>query len=71
LPDLVRDGVTGLLVPPRDERALAAAVNAALERAPALGRAAADVARGFGWPAAAAAIADLAATAICGEPGPC
>jgi glycosyltransferase involved in cell wall biosynthesis len=71
LPDLVRAGVTGLLVPPHDDRALAAAISAALERAPVLGRAAAEAARAHGWPAAAIAIADLAATAICGRPGPC
>ena len=71
LPDLVRDGETGLLVPPRDAPALAAAIDAALVRAPALGRAAAAAARARDWPAAAAAIADLAATAICARGGPC
>jgi colanic acid/amylovoran biosynthesis glycosyltransferase len=52
IPEVVEDGVTGLLVPERDPRALAAAITS-LARAPArrlaMGRAAADrVARLFG-----------------------
>jgi glycosyltransferase involved in cell wall biosynthesis len=71
LPDLVRDGETGLLVPPRDARALAAAIVSALDQAPRLGRAAGEAARALDWHAAATAIADLAATAICGASAPC
>ncbi len=71
LPDLVRDGETGLLVPPRDAPALAAAIVAALARAPVLGGAAAAAARARQWPAAAAAIAELASTAICGGGASC
>ncbi len=63
IPEVVADGVTGLIVPPRDERALAAAVNA-LVREP--GRAASLGARGreravaeFGWARIAAQTADL------------
>ena len=47
LPDLIADGVSGLLVPPRDPDALAAAMDGLLsngERAAALGRAAREVA---------------------------
>jgi glycosyltransferase involved in cell wall biosynthesis len=71
LPDVVEDGQTGLLVPPRDAHALAAAIHAALGRAPALGRAAAAAVRARDWSAAAVAIADLASTAICGARAPC
>jgi glycosyltransferase involved in cell wall biosynthesis len=71
LPDLVADGVTGLLVPPRDPRALADAILRGLARAPELGRAAADVARTRDWHAAASRVGQLAATAICGLGGPC
>jgi len=71
LPDLVRDGETGLLVPPRDARALAAAIVRALDQAPRLGRAASAAARTLDWQAAAAAIADLAATSIGGASAPC
>jgi len=42
IPELVEDGVTGLLVPPRDPEALAEAITALLqdrERAEAMGRA--------------------------------
>jgi alpha-maltose-1-phosphate synthase len=63
IPEVVADGVTGLIVPPRDEAALAAAVNA-LVREPA--RAAALGARGreravadFSWAKIAAQTADL------------
>ena len=70
LPDLVEDEVTGLLVPPRDAAALAAAIARALDRAPLLGRAARKAAERLDWHAAAIAIADLGA-AICGPGGPC
>jgi alpha-maltose-1-phosphate synthase len=63
IPEVVADGVTGLLVQPGDEAALAAAVNA-LIRDP--GRAASLGARGreravaeFSWPSIAAQTADL------------
>jgi glycosyltransferase involved in cell wall biosynthesis len=71
LPDLVRDGETGFLVPPRDAAALAMAVARGLERAEELGRAARSAARALDWHAAAATIAELAAAAICGAAGPC
>lgn len=71
LPDLVRDGVTGLLVPPRDPAALAAAIVDALAAGEAMGRAACAAAARLDWRAAADAIADLATTAICGPAGAC
>jgi D-inositol-3-phosphate glycosyltransferase len=71
LPDLVRDGETGLLVPPRDARALAAAIVSALDQAQRFGNAASDAACALDWNGAATAIADLAATAICGAAAPC
>jgi len=71
LPDLVRDEVTGFLVPPRDARALATAIGRGLERAEPLGRAAREAAKRLDWHAAAATVAELAAAAICGAPGPC
>ena len=61
LPDLVRPGETGLLVPPRDAVALAAALASALAAAPRFGVAAAAAARAHTWDAAAAAIEELAA----------
>ncbi|MCC6767382.1 MAG: glycosyltransferase family 4 protein [Deltaproteobacteria bacterium] len=71
LPDLVRDGVTGLLVPPRDPVALADAIAHALDVRDEMGRAARDAAVRLDWRAAARTIADLAATAICEPSGPC
>jgi alpha-maltose-1-phosphate synthase len=66
IPEVVADGVTGIIVPPRDEAALAAAVNA-LVREP--GRAASLGARGreravaeFSWTRIAAQTADLYAS---------
>jgi starch synthase len=68
IPEVVADGVTGLLVPPGDEAALAEAVNA-LIREP--GRAAALGARGreravteFSWDRIAAQTADLYARLV-------
>jgi starch synthase len=68
IPEVVADGVTGLLVPPGDETALAEAVNA-LIREP--GRAAALGARGreravteFSWDRIAAETADLYARLV-------
>src|SRR5262249_23569646 len=56
IPELVRDGVTGLLVPRRDPPALAAAIRRLLETpelASALGRAGrAHVLAAHGWPQA-------------------
>jgi starch synthase len=63
IPEVVSDGETGLLVPPDDPEALAAALNALLgdpARADALGRAGRDRAvTEFGWQAVAAQTADL------------
>lgn len=54
IPSLIADGVTGLLVPPRDPRAIAAAVNTLAhnrERCAQMGRAArARVETDFAWP---------------------
>jgi starch synthase len=63
IPEVVNDGETGLLVPPDDPGALAAALNALIRdsgRAAALGRAGRERAvAGFGWPAVAAQTAAL------------
>ena len=71
LPDLVRDGETGLLVPPRDATALAVAINRGLAAAPRLGSAARARAAELDWRAAAEAVTELAATSICDRSGPC
>lgn len=68
IPELVEDGVTGLLVPPASPPALAAAVLRLLE-APALGAALgqagrAHVAAAHGWPRAVGAMASLFAPAF-------
>jgi glycosyltransferase involved in cell wall biosynthesis len=68
LPDLIRPGETGLLVPPRDAPALAAAVAEALDHTAEWGAAAAAAARGFSWDAAAAAVEELASAVS--APGP-
>lgn len=70
LPDLVEDGVTGVLVAPRDSVALADAIGRVLDDADAMGRAARAAAARLDWRAAAATVADLAA-AICGQGAPC
>jgi len=63
LPDLIRSGETGFLVPPRDPAALADAIARALADAPRLGAAAAaEAARTLTWDTTAAAVEELAAT---------
>jgi glycosyltransferase involved in cell wall biosynthesis len=59
LPDLVRHGESGLLVPPRDPAALAAALVTALDAAPRMGAAAASAAAALTWDAAASAVERL------------
>ena len=63
IPEVVAEGETGLLVPPGDPEALAAALNALLsdpDRAEAMGQAGRKrVVAEFGWPAIAAQTADL------------
>jgi D-inositol-3-phosphate glycosyltransferase len=58
----IQDGVTGVLVPPRDDAALAGAIAALLADEPrrrALGRQAARRAQGFAWPTVARALVDV------------
>lgn len=71
LPDLVRDGETGILVPPRDAPTLAAAINRGLADATRLGAAAKARAAELDWHAAAVAITELASASICGRSAPC
>jgi D-inositol-3-phosphate glycosyltransferase len=62
LASTIQDGVTGVLVPPRDEVALASAIAALLaddERRRALGERAARWAQSFAWPSVARALIDL------------
>jgi D-inositol-3-phosphate glycosyltransferase len=62
LASTIQDGVTGMLVPPRDEVALASAIAALLgddERRRALGERAARWAQSFAWPSVARALIDL------------
>ena len=65
IPELVRDGVTGLLVPPADPAELASAVRRLLdepELAAALGRAGRDhVVATHGWPRAIAGMVSVLA----------
>jgi len=72
VPEVVLDGQTGLLVPPRDPVALATALGTLLadpERARALGRAGAERAEGFGVEAVARAFLDAVRSHIDAEPG--
>jgi D-inositol-3-phosphate glycosyltransferase len=58
----IQDGVTGVLVPPRDDVALAAAIASLLADEPrrrTLGRHAARWAQGFAWPWVARALIDV------------
>ena len=58
----IQDGVTGVLVPPRDEVALASAIASLLadaSRRRTLGRLAARWAQSFAWPSVARALIDL------------
>jgi glycosyltransferase involved in cell wall biosynthesis len=69
--ELVEDGVSGLLVPPGDDRALAAAILRALRddgRMGAAGRAA--VAAGFDSRTEAARLAILLVASVTGAPRP-
>ncbi len=68
IPELVRDGVTGLLVPPADPRALAGAIQRLLdapELATALGQSGrAHVVASHGWPRAVASLVSVLAPAF-------
>jgi len=58
----IQDGVTGVLVPPRDEIALASAIASLLGDEPrrrTLGRLAARWAQSFAWPSVARALVDV------------
>ena len=63
IPEVVEPRVTGLLVPPRDPAALAAAITEALAHTDEWGTAAARVAARYSWDSAAESVAALA-TAI-------
>lgn len=64
LPELIRDGETGFLVPPGDARAIADACIRFFEedRAEAMARAVAEAKRSYTWEAQAEAIEDLVRT---------
>jgi len=68
LPDKVRPGTTGWLVPPGDAAALAMALARALERPadlPAMGRAGRELAeRDFAWPVVADRLLDIGAALV-------
>jgi glycosyltransferase involved in cell wall biosynthesis len=64
IPDVVRHGETGILVPPRDSRALAAAIMRALESWERWGAAARAAAKVLGWDGAAAAVEALLRSAM-------
>ena len=58
----IQSGITGVLVPPRDEAALAAAIASLLADAPrrrSLGRHATRWAQGYAWPSVARALVDV------------
>ena len=64
IPDVVRDGETGILVPPRDPGLLAAAITRALESWERLGSAASTRAKLLGWDDAAAIVEALVRRAM-------
>jgi phosphatidylinositol alpha-mannosyltransferase len=67
--DVVRDGADGLLVPPRDPAALAAALAGLLDnpaRLAAMGEAAAAAARRYAWEVVAGQVAEVYRTALGG-----
>ena len=58
----IQDGITGVLVPPRDDAALSAAIASLLADAPrrrSLGRHATRWAQGYAWPSVARALVDV------------
>ena len=72
IPELVRDGVTGLLVPPADPPALAAAIQRLLgapDLAAALGQSGrAHVVASHGWPGAISGLVAVFAPAFGASP---
>jgi phosphatidyl-myo-inositol alpha-mannosyltransferase len=67
--DVVHDGTDGLLVPPRDPEALAAALGGLLDnpaRLAAMGEAAATAARRYAWETVAGEVAEVYRTALSG-----